>query len=190
MNRKSLFISSALAVGVVVLAAIATTAQRQQPTVEQHVIVDRAAPPETAAELGDVDLVVEVRIVSAAPRNRGIGDGYTTPETKYVALVLESGRTRRQLPIDRRIEILRPGGDFHEAEQTRRVMEEGNPPLEVGETYVLTLRWNELVSAYVLPFGADSVFEVINGRIEPRGRGPAAMQFKGRRPAEVLSRIQ
>lgn len=190
MKRTLLVI---LAASVAALGgAIATTAQRQKapkPLVAEPSIVDRAAPPATLEELGDVDLVARVRIVRATARERSLGEGYVVRETVYTAEVQDAGRMRRQLPATRQIEIVMPGGDFEEADVIRRFGDPDNPPLEAGARYLLALRWNALIDAYVLPFGPDSVFELVNDRIEPRGRGLAAQQLKGRFGAEGMNKI-
>lgn len=164
--------------------------QQRKPTVEVELRILQREPPPTLAELlNKIDLAVHVNVLSAQPRTRQIPGG-SAHVTFYVAEVLDVGRTNRPVRAKEKIRIVQRGGVFQEPDKILRFTEKDNPPLAVGRSYLLTLAWDDTESVYFLAFGSNSVFEISDSTVYPRGRSTAVKELSGKDLKEAIQRIK
>ena len=66
----------------------------------------------------------------------------------------------------------------------------GFRPLASGEELLVYLHWATGISGYVLAFGPNGAYKVVNGALHPFGRSPVARQHDGAILSSVVTELQ
>jgi sucrose-6-phosphate hydrolase SacC (GH32 family) len=88
-------------------------------------------------------------------------------------------------------EVLRHGGELVSASGTTRFVEDGFPPFEAKQEYLLFLYWNDVLKTYEMAFGPSAAFRIASdGRLQALGREPVAQALNQRDVREVATEIK
>jgi hypothetical protein len=66
----------------------------------------------------------------------------------------------------------------------------GFRPFESGEELLVYLNWATGMTGYVLAFGPNGAYKVVNGVLHPFGRSPVARQHDGATVSSVVTALQ
>lgn len=147
-------------------------------------------PPDTLrGMMVGADAVVEGRITAVTPRDR---DGARPMVfSAYHLKVAEVFQLSSAQPITTDyITVLRVGGDRTRGTSTEQVDEEDFPRFQMGHAYVLFLRWNLAMQAWMPAWGPDSVFETDDAVVRTNGRATHVRAQDGKPTAEFLELIR
>jgi hypothetical protein len=170
-----------VAVSVAITVSLAQGAEAQQ-----H--VDRGPLPSSLSAMVTTADVVVVGTVTDVSVLRGPATGepkLTDPMTRVMVFVTEviKGDPSALTP-GMTISVLLFGADAKTAEPGL------GEPLKKEQLTLMALTYWAARAEYVLRYGADSVFEVTDGRIHARGRSQLAHSLKGKGLGDIVDELK
>lgn len=131
---------------------------------EVEFTIEREFSPADLADLvQESDLVA--RVLIGQSRGRLSADERRI-ETDYTGQVLERYVSRKPASIEENILLVRPGGVVTVGTRMVSATERDFPPFQIGEEYLLFLRFDRERKTYILPRGAQSAFRLTEGLAE------------------------
>jgi hypothetical protein len=140
--------------------------------VEWSVFQTPALPPTTTEEMFDAThaisrVTVQRAHVEVIPARKD--EPYPTIRTVYELTVDEQFKKHPSV-TGAAIRVIQEGGEFQQDGTVFREVNRSQPPLVVGQSYVLFLFWKEKEGAFRLQFGADSMLEIQGGHVRRLGK--------------------
>jgi hypothetical protein len=164
--------------------------EAHKPVQTLHILF--VAPDSPDALSNEVDLIVHVRVFDNRPQATASARFVHTIHDARVLDVLKnnvSADCAAQAPdvrdcspiAGRDLRFLQKAGEVETPDTVIRIADE--VPLRPGSEYILFLKWDAHLKAF-LPFhGPDGTFEVRGGVIRPAGRSPVAQAQSGKSAA-------
>ena len=81
-------------------------------------------------------------------------------------------------------------GDTDEGDRIVRRLDRDFPAFVVGHNYLLFLNWNEYAGLFVVAYGPDASYEIVNGRIQTAGHGAVAGNLNGHPADQLLDKLR
>jgi len=149
-----------------------------------QIYVNWMAAPASIEALGRAaDVIAMGTIDQVTDIERPADGGYTSPWMECILTLSDVvKRDDRLSPLDTFVTFYVVGS--HDS------YEIGFRPFESGEELLVYLHWATGMTGYVLAFGPDGAYKVVNGGLHPFGRSPVARQHDGLTVSSVLTALQ
>lgn len=162
----------------------------QKPVVAGPVFVDYMPAPNSLSGLvKSADAVVRAT-VTGAQNNVIIRDGRYHGKTDYTVTVNEIVKGVSGLQVGNSITVARDGGDVDLGDKIARSFDPNFAPFQIGEQYLLFVRWNPQLLRFEVQWGPDGAFHVSDGVVEAMGHAATSGELNGQRLDRVLSSIR
>jgi hypothetical protein len=138
------------------------------------------------------DAVVFGRVLGGVPKEGGFfhrnGPGITTFYRFKVQEILATGADRFVDPSE--LTIVRDGGSIDRGSKVEKVEVANFPQFELGQEYVLFLRWHAEHEAWAPAWGPHGTFQVRAGKIQCVGFAAICKEQNGLSIDDFLARLR